>query len=69
MIIDVSRERSELIWQDTGLAVRKKVIKLLKDIFAKSNKKGMRQDICCKMVEMISDDDHVVRVSFDIPDT
>lgn len=23
----------------------------------------MRRDICCKMVEMISDDDHVIRVS------
>lgn len=66
--VNVSRQplRLEVIEaddKDTGLAVRKKVIKLLRDIFAKSDSKKMRTDICCKMVEMIADDDHNIRVS------
>ena len=46
-----------------GLAVRKKVIKLLKEIFPMTQTQAIRVDICCKMVDMIGDADDNIKVS------
>lgn len=48
--------------QDSGLAVRKKVIKLLKEIFPMTETNAIRVDICCKMVELIGDADDNIKV-------
>jgi cohesin loading factor subunit SCC2 len=52
----------KLIRQDSGLAVRKKVIKLLKEIFPMTETNAIRVDICCKMVELIGDADDNIKV-------
>ncbi|EAL23165.1 hypothetical protein CNBA5100 [Cryptococcus deneoformans B-3501A] len=42
---------------DTGLSVRKRVIKILKGIFATMEEKKMQIDICCKMIALTDDRD------------
>lgn len=42
---------------DTGLSVRKRVIKILKGIFATMEEKKMQIDICCKMIALTDDHD------------
>nr|KIR48435.1 cohesin loading factor subunit SCC2 [Cryptococcus bacillisporus CA1280] len=42
---------------DTGLSVRKRVIKILKGIFATMEEKKMQIDICCKMIALTDDSD------------
>ncbi|CAG8488506.1 3073_t:CDS:10 [Acaulospora morrowiae] len=46
---------------DTGLNVRKRVIKLLRDIFLKSTDQAMMIDIGCKILMRINDDDDHVK--------
>lgn len=43
--------------------MRKKVIKLLRDIFGKTQSNEIRVDSCCKMIELVDDDDDTVKVS------
>ncbi|ORX35130.1 hypothetical protein BD324DRAFT_633983 [Kockovaella imperatae] len=45
---------------DTGLGVRKRVIKLLKDMFANRDR-GMQVDICTKMIGLVEDMDESVK--------
>ena len=49
---------------DAGLGVRKRVIKLLKDIYSKSEDKTMRSEIASSILSRIADEEHSVRVSF-----
>ncbi|WVO15130.1 hypothetical protein L204_102774 [Cryptococcus depauperatus] len=42
---------------DTGLSVRKRVIKILKGIFANMEEKKMQVDICCRLIALIDDQD------------
>jgi 5-methylcytosine-specific restriction endonuclease McrBC regulatory subunit McrC len=49
--------------QDTGLNVRKRVIKLLRDIYLKSADQKMMIDIGCKILMRINDDDNHVKVN------
>jgi cohesin loading factor subunit SCC2 len=49
--------------QDPGLAVRKRVLKLLKGIFAATDSRDVKIDICCKMVGLVADRDENVKVS------
>lgn len=49
--------------QDTGLAVRKRVIKLLRTIFATTTSQKIKVDICIKMLALIGDKDDTVKVS------
>ncbi|CAG8454816.1 17701_t:CDS:10 [Funneliformis caledonium] len=46
---------------DTGLNVRKRVIKLLRDIYLKSTDQKMMIDIGCKILMRINDDDNHVK--------
>ncbi|KAF0521889.1 ARM repeat-containing protein [Gigaspora margarita] len=46
---------------DTGLNVRKRVIKLLRDIYLKSSDQEMKIDIGCKILIRINDDDDHVK--------
>ena len=48
---------------DTGLGVRKRVIKLLKGIFGNIDRKDIRVDVCCKFVSLVDDLDESVKVS------
>jgi cohesin loading factor subunit SCC2 len=54
----VMRERIN----DTGLGVRKRVIKLLKDIYFKSEDRAMQAEIASTILSHIADDEHSVRV-------
>ncbi|CAG8456254.1 3230_t:CDS:10 [Acaulospora colombiana] len=47
--------------RDTGLNVRKRVIKLLRDIYLKSTDQTMMIDIGCKILTRINDDDDHVK--------
>lgn len=42
--------------------MRKKVIKLLKEIFPMTDANAIRVDICCKMVDLIGDADDNIKV-------
>ncbi|WVQ72222.1 hypothetical protein IAR50_001771 [Cryptococcus sp. DSM 104548] len=42
---------------DTGLSVRKRVIKILKGIFATMENRKMQVDICCRMIALVEDRD------------
>lgn len=53
----------ELILQDTGLGVRKRVIKLLKGMYTIIDQQAYRIDTCCRLVGMVADQDEGVRVS------
>ncbi|WWC90225.1 uncharacterized protein L201_005158 [Kwoniella dendrophila CBS 6074] len=46
---------------DTGLGVRKRVIKLLKGVFPTMELRDIKVDICCKMVELTDDQDEGVK--------
>lgn len=48
--------------QDTGLSVRRRVIKILKGIFATMEEKKMQIDICCKMIALTDDSDPGIKV-------
>lgn len=50
-----------LISQDSGLAVRKRVIKLLKGIFGTTTDRNIKIDICCKMITLMADTDEGIR--------
>jgi cohesin loading factor subunit SCC2 len=47
---------------DAGLGVRKRVIKLLKDIYFKSVDQAMQAEIAASILSRIADDEHSVRV-------
>ena len=47
---------------DAGLGVRKRVIKLLKDIYLKSGDRDMQSAIASSMLSRIADEEHSVRV-------
>lgn len=49
--------------QDTGLGVRKRVIKLLKTIYLTRLEMPLRIDICTKLVSLMGDEDETVKVS------
>ena len=51
---------------DTGLGVRKRVIKLLKDIYTKSDDRSMQAEIAGSILSRITDEEHSVRVSFSL---
>lgn len=48
--------------QDTGLAVRKRVIKLLRTFYGVSSQQERRVDICTKLVLRMNDEDESIRV-------
>lgn len=47
---------------DTGPLVRKRVVKLLRDMFATTDDKKLGLDICCKLVIATEDEDDAIRV-------
>jgi cohesin loading factor subunit SCC2 len=47
---------------DAGLGVRKRVIKLLRDIYFKSDEKAMQTEIASSILSRITDEEHSVRV-------
>jgi len=47
---------------DTGVGVRKKIIKLLKDIYLMSQDKAMQTEIASSILPRITDEEHSVRV-------
>jgi cohesin loading factor subunit SCC2 len=49
--------------QDSGLAVRKRVIKLLRGIYGTTSERDIMVDICCKMVGLTADLDENIKVS------
>lgn len=49
--------------QDTGLGVRKRVIKLLKGMYFILDQQNYRVDTCCRLVGMVADQDEGVKVS------
>lgn len=49
--------------QDTGLGVRKRVIKLLKGMYSIIDQQNYRVDTCCRLVGMVADQDEGVKVS------
>lgn len=49
--------------QDTGLGVRKRVIKLLRGISSTTADRDIKVDICCKMVTLAGDTDDNIKVS------
>jgi hypothetical protein len=49
---------------DAGLGVRKRVIKLLKDIYFKSETRSMHEEIAASILSRITDEEHSVRVRF-----
>lgn len=49
--------------QDSGVSVRKRVIKLLVGIFATTTDKAIRADICCRLIDTLGDQDDNIKVS------
>jgi len=47
---------------DAGLGVRKRVIKLLKDIYMNSDDRGMQAEIAASVLSRITDEEHSIRV-------
>lgn len=52
---------SLIVFQDTGLGVRKRTIKLLKAFYTVTDDKARRIDICTKLVHRMADDDDTVK--------
>lgn len=50
--------------QDSGIGVRKRVIKILIGIFGTSGDATIRADICCRLIEVMEDQDDNVKVSW-----
>jgi hypothetical protein len=48
--------------QDTGLGVRKRVMKLLKSLYDTTNDRSRKVDICIKMIHRLQDEDETVKV-------
>lgn len=48
---------------DSGLSVRKRVVKLLRDIFNSVEDEDLRVKICCKLIVASEDEDDGVKVS------
>lgn len=48
---------------DTGLAVRKRVVKMLRDMFSTTDNRKLGIDICCKLVVATQDEDDGIKVS------
>ncbi|WVQ82810.1 hypothetical protein IAT38_004942 [Cryptococcus sp. DSM 104549] len=46
---------------DTGLSVRKRVIKLLRGIFSTTGQRSIQVDICCKIIVLASDKDEGIK--------
>ena len=59
-VLHASQQIAEV--QDSGLAVRKRVIKLLKGVFSTTGEKDIQVDICCKMVGLTADTDESIKV-------
>lgn len=57
-----STNESDILSQDTGLAVRKRVIKLLKVFYSVTNDTNRKIDICTKLVLRMLDEDETVKV-------
>lgn len=47
---------------DTGLAVRKRVVKMLRDMFSTTDNRELGIDICCKLVVATLDEDDGIKV-------
>ena len=58
----ISMERADGS-QDTGLGVRKRVIKLLRTIYVARKEMDLRIDICTKLVSLMGDEDEGVKVN------
>lgn len=54
---------NNFLLQDTGLGVRKRVIKLLKGMYTIIDQQAYRVDTCCRLVGMVADQDEGVKVS------
>jgi cohesin loading factor subunit SCC2 len=50
--------------QDSGVGVRKRVIKLLVGIFGSVTDPAIHSDICCRFIEAMGDHDDAVKVRF-----
>lgn len=64
--IDVSSasvENLDTDRQDSGLGVRKRVMKLLTAIFSTVTDSAIRTDICCRLIDSMNDSDDAVKVS------
>lgn len=48
---------------DTGLGVRKRVIKLLREIFNSTDNEDVQVKICCNLIVACEDEDDNVKVS------
>lgn len=53
--------------QDSGLGVRKRVIKLLTSIFPTVADASIQTDICCRMIDAMNDSDDGVKVTLYCP--
>lgn len=53
---------NDFFLQDTGLGVRKRVIKLLKGMYTIIDQQAYRVDTCCRLVGMVADQDEGVKV-------
>jgi cohesin loading factor subunit SCC2 len=61
--IEVSTHlKSHIDDQDSGVGVRKRVIKLLTGIFSTVADSAIRTDICCRMIGAMDDSDDGVKV-------
>jgi cohesin loading factor subunit SCC2 len=47
--------------QDPGLAVRKRIIKLLKGVFGTTGRREIKVDICCKLIALSADKDEGIQ--------
>jgi hypothetical protein len=54
---------SDGMGQDTGLSVRKRVVRLLKSLYNVVGADGMKTEIGCKLVSRVMDEDDNVKVS------
>jgi hypothetical protein len=52
--------------QDTGIGVRKRVIKLFKSVYQVEHAQGRRVDICHKLVLRMLDEDETVKVCLNV---
>lgn len=53
--------------QDTGLSVRRRVVKLLRALFSVVEQEAERVEICRKLVWRVSDDDDGIKVRLPVP--
>lgn len=51
--------------QDSGVSVRKRVVKLLTGIFPTVADSMIRADICCRLIEAMNDQDENIKVGFE----